>query len=214
MSRRRTDMHRLQELVRLHRMGRGVRDVARLLRMSPNTERKYREALAAEGLLEGAATALPSSEVLKAAVLKHHPPRTPEHERSSLAAWEPRVQALMAAGLKARAIYDRLTLEETDFDSSYWAVKRLVRRLAKDRGPRPDDVAIPVDTPPGEVAQVDFGYVGRLRSCHPDLATRLGLRDRATTSSDRSFYARSVGFTRAPRDHYVGPVLLRFGQEV
>ena len=162
MSRRRTDMHRLQELVRLHRMGRGVRDVARLLRMSPNTERKYREALAAEGLLEGAATALPSSEVLKAAVLKHHPPRTPEHERSSLAAWEPRVQALMAAGLKARAIYDRLTLEGTDFDGSYWAVKRLVRRLAKDRGPRPEDVAIPVDTPPGEAAQVDFGYVGRL----------------------------------------------------
>ncbi len=41
MSAKRTDMHRLQELVRLHRMGTGAREVARLLRMSPNTERDY-----------------------------------------------------------------------------------------------------------------------------------------------------------------------------
>jgi DNA-binding NarL/FixJ family response regulator len=37
----RTDMHRLQELVRLFRMGCGVKEIARLLKMSPNTERKY-----------------------------------------------------------------------------------------------------------------------------------------------------------------------------
>ena len=42
---RRVEMDRLQELVRLHRMGTGGREVARLLGMSPNTERVYRRAL-------------------------------------------------------------------------------------------------------------------------------------------------------------------------
>jgi hypothetical protein len=46
-------MHRLQELVRLHRMGTGAREVARLLAMSPNTERVYREALQKAELLAG-----------------------------------------------------------------------------------------------------------------------------------------------------------------
>jgi len=53
MSKRRVDMDRLQELVRLHRMGTGAREVARMLRMSPNTERDYRQALEKEGLLDG-----------------------------------------------------------------------------------------------------------------------------------------------------------------
>ena len=53
MSMRRVDMDRLQELVRLHRMGTGAREVARLLRMGPNTERDYRAALRAAGLLDG-----------------------------------------------------------------------------------------------------------------------------------------------------------------
>ena len=39
MCMRRLDMDRLQELVRLHRMGTGAREVARLLSMSPNTEK-------------------------------------------------------------------------------------------------------------------------------------------------------------------------------
>jgi transposase len=41
----RMDMHRLQDLVRLHRLGTGARLVARRLRMSPNTERSLRQAL-------------------------------------------------------------------------------------------------------------------------------------------------------------------------
>lgn len=52
-------MHRIHELVRLHREGKGAREVARLLGMSPNTERSYRNALWLAGLLEGDAAALP-----------------------------------------------------------------------------------------------------------------------------------------------------------
>jgi hypothetical protein len=58
---RRVDMDRLQELVRLHRMGSGAREVARLLSMSPNTERMYRLALEAVGLLAGPVADLPCS---------------------------------------------------------------------------------------------------------------------------------------------------------
>jgi hypothetical protein len=58
-------MHRLQELVRLHRMGTGAREVARLLGMSPNTEREYRRALGLAALLEGPVDVLPELAVLR-----------------------------------------------------------------------------------------------------------------------------------------------------
>ena len=59
MSQKRTEMDQLQEMVRLHRMGTGCREVARLLAISPTTERQYRQIFAAEGLLAGPVEALP-----------------------------------------------------------------------------------------------------------------------------------------------------------
>ena len=41
--------HRLQELARLHRTGTGKREVARLLRISPTTERQYARRSRARG---------------------------------------------------------------------------------------------------------------------------------------------------------------------
>jgi hypothetical protein len=61
-------MHRLQDLVRLHRLGNGAREVARLLEMSPNTERDYRLALIDAGLLEGDPSQLPELGILRAAI--------------------------------------------------------------------------------------------------------------------------------------------------
>ncbi len=162
MSQRRTDMHRLQEMVRLRRLGTGCREMARLLKMSPNTERPYREALLAADLLGGSPDALPSLEMLKAAVLEHRPAKQVEHETSSIESWLAQVEQLMGKGLKPRALYDRLRQEEGGFTGSYWAVKRLYRRLKRARGVQGEDIAIPVDTQPGEIAQVDFGYVGWL----------------------------------------------------
>ena len=68
MSAPRTDMHRLQELVRLFRMGIGVRERARLLGMSTRTEREYREAIAHAVLLEGSPAEPPEAAELRAAV--------------------------------------------------------------------------------------------------------------------------------------------------
>lgn len=155
-------MHRLQELVRLHRLGTGAREVARLLRLGPNTERRYREALVAAGVLEGSLDAIPALEELKAAVLQHAPPALPHQQQSSLVCLQEQIAAMHARGLGPTAIYDRLRSEDPEFSGSIGAVKRLVARIQRERGPRQEDVAIPVVTGAGEIAQVDFGYVGQL----------------------------------------------------
>jgi transposase len=155
-------MDRLQELVRLHRMETGPCEVARLLGLSRTTERQYRIVLEAAGLLRGLPEELPALETLKAVVEAALPPKKPPQSTTSLERWVSHVEDLAGRGLGPRAIYDRLRLDHGDFDGTYWAVKRLVRRLARDRGVRAEDVAIPVETRPGEVAQVDFGEIGRL----------------------------------------------------
>ena len=156
-------MHRLQEMVRLHRMGTGVREVARLLKMGPNTERQYRTALSAEGLLEGDPAKLPELATLKAAVLKHKPVKSPPQQDSTATPWLDEITKMVKKGARPRPIYDYLRLNhKEEFKASYWAVKRLCRRLKKAQGVKPEDVVIPVEVEPAERAQVDFGYVGRL----------------------------------------------------
>jgi len=155
-------MHRLQELVRLHRMGTGSRKVAQLLMMSPNTERAYREALATAGLLDGPADALPELAVLREAVLAQLPPKDkPQHE-SSIVKWADAIATMLESGAAPTAIYDRLRLQHVEFDGSLSAVKRLCKRLQLDKGITAEEVAIPVDTDAGEIAQVDFGAIGKL----------------------------------------------------
>lgn len=151
-------MHRLQELVRLHRQGTSVREASRLLGMSRNTAGGYVTALRAAGLLEGAVEALPELAELKRAL----PANLPPQQTSSIEVWAPRVRELLAGGAQPRGIYDLLRTTEPAFVGSLSAVKRLCARLDREVGPRPADVAIPVETAAGEVAQVDFGYVGYL----------------------------------------------------
>ena len=157
-------MHRLQELVRLHRMGEGPREISRLLGMSPKTEGKFRKALICAGLLAGPAETLPALETLKDAVLARHPVPAPRPVTTSLEPWVEGIQAALARknppGMKA--LWDQLVREEPTFGASYSAMRRLVQRLRKERGTHPEDVVIRVDTTPGDVAQVDFGYAGRL----------------------------------------------------
>ncbi len=77
----RLDMHTIQEFVRLARMGTGFRAVARMLRISPNTEREYRKVLEAEGLLVGDPNDLPELAVLQTALEKRRPARLAPQQR-------------------------------------------------------------------------------------------------------------------------------------
>ena len=159
----RVDMHRLQELVRLHRMGTGCRAAARLLGMSPNTERVYREALLAAGLWDGPAELLPALDELRRAVEAQCPAKAvPAQQRSSIEAYRALIEPLALKGVGPQAIHDRLRQEHAPFEGSISAVKRLCLAIKRERGVRAEDVAIPLQTEPGQEAQVDFGHVGHL----------------------------------------------------
>lgn len=162
MSQKRTGMQRLQELVRLHRMGTPCREVARLLKMGPAPEREYREALEAAGLLRGSPDELPPLEALRCAVDAAMPPKRGKQEQSTAEPWAAQIKALVEKGVGAKAIFDRLTAETESFTASYDAVKRLAARVVVAKGISAEDVAIPVVTAPGQVAQVDFGEIQKL----------------------------------------------------
>jgi transposase len=155
-------MHRLQEMVRLHRLGGGTaHEIAASLRMSPNTERKYRNALTSAGLLAGSVDALPPLEELKAVVEKELRSVDPPQQQSSIAKWQPEVKELLENGLTPKTIHDRLRLKHPgEYEGQLGAVKRMVKRLRIEQGVSANDIAIPVETEPGHVAQVDFGYAG------------------------------------------------------
>ncbi len=154
------DMHQLQELVRLYRLGHGPGDVATSLQIDPKTERKYRGLIRLAGLLEGAASELPELAALRQAVIT--PVTVPRQERSSVQEVADFIDAKRRAGLGPTAIHALLTEQRKGFGGSLSAIKRLHKRLAEAAGPREEDVAIPVHTAPGKQAQVDFGYIGLL----------------------------------------------------
>ena len=152
-------MHRLQELIRLHRLGRGSRAVARELRMSPNTERRYRTIFKDSGILAGDPSKLPELAELRAAIAEDG--KNKIVPVSSINRWRPQIEDLHKKGASPKAIFDWLRRErKDDFQGSYSAVKRMCKRLTKERGPTQESVVIPIDAAPGE-AQVDFGYLGR-----------------------------------------------------
>ena len=155
-------MFQLQELVRLHRMGTSCHEGARLLGISPNTERPYREALDEAGLLRGEPNDLPSEEELQEIVLKFMGTGRAPSPPSSVGRWREKISDWQKEGARPKAIFDRLKREEAEFTGSLSAVKRAYFRLRRELGIRPEDVVIPVITAPGQIAQVDFGYVGKL----------------------------------------------------
>lgn len=155
-------MFQVQELVRLHRMGVSCHEVARLLGVSPNTERPYRDAVRAAGLLSGPVGELPDRDVLEAAVLAHRGDGSPPLQPSSVEPWFESIEKWLHLGARPKAIHDRLKREESDYTGSLSAVKRACLRIKRAQGVQPQDVAIVVHTDPGHTAQVDFGYVGKL----------------------------------------------------
>jgi len=150
-------MHDIQEVVRLHRLRCSGREIARQLGMGRETVRQYLHWLADAGMLDGPVDALPEVAQLMAVV---GAPAAPPQQVSSLAPWQGRIEPLRARGAGPKAIHDFLRLNDPEFAGSLSAVKRLCRRMDAARGPAATDVSIPVQTGPGEVAQVDFGYVG------------------------------------------------------
>ncbi|KAA0259349.1 IS21 family transposase [Deferribacter autotrophicus] len=80
---------------------------------------------------------------------------TPKFSRVSvLEAYKEEIIEYLSEGLTAVLIHQKLTRDH-DLSVSYSCVKKYVRKL---KGP--DGIYVPLISPPGEEAQVDFGYIG------------------------------------------------------
>lgn len=154
-------MHRLQEVIRLHRLGKSSRRIARQLAMGRNTVGAYLERLAQAGVLEGPHDSLPELDVLATLVRDLDAQRTKDVAPSTVSTWRDDVDRLRKKGAGPTAIHDHLRLNQPEYSGSLSAIKRLYARLEREVGPLATDVAIRVETAPGAVAQVDFGFAGK-----------------------------------------------------
>jgi transposase len=141
----------------LRRIQLGDRDrrIARDLRVSRKTVAKYREWAVKQGVLAGP---LPEPGALLAMLASSFPESPPPRGVSSAEPYRERIVALRKQNVECRAILERLR-EEKGFKGSYAAIWRFVRALE----PPTPEAFVRIETPPGEEAQVDFGYAGFLR---------------------------------------------------
>ena len=143
----------LRELLRYLQTEPSNRQVAAMLGLDRRTVGRYREWATTQQLLDGA---LPSLEELQALVETTLREPLPPQNVSTVVGYRETVTRLRAAGVEIAAIRERL--KEQGFAGSYQAVYRFVKAL---EAPTPE-VVVRVESAPGEEAQVDFGYAGRL----------------------------------------------------
>ena len=137
----RLGMAKIKAILTLHQHGWSCRRIGRELGIRHETASKYIQAVGASK----PATAPPGSE-----------PDPPDAETGSQSDCDPfreQILALLDLGLSAKRIWQDLSGEETEFQASYWSVRRFVRSL---RATHP----LPfrrLECEPGEEAQVAFG---------------------------------------------------------
>jgi transposase len=136
--------------------GQSERAIALDLGMSRNTVAGYRAWATAEGVL---GRGLPDEPELARRLAERSARRAGPQEVSKAAAHEDRIGELLEQGVEAKAIWQILQ-DERQFTGSYSSVKRFVRGLKASTASRRAVVRVEVE--PGEEAQVDFGYAGRL----------------------------------------------------
>jgi len=159
----------IREIIRRFRMGEGIRRIAFDLGICRNTVKKYRAWARDQGLLEGPPGELPGlklideklragSAVTASASVSASAPTGPA---STVEAHREFIVPLRRQGVEMRAIH-QLLQEQKGFTGSYSAVRRFVKRLKAEAPVSADQVFLRIETEPGEEAQVDFGYAGKL----------------------------------------------------
>lgn len=153
MSGKRKKIVDIYALLQHMRAGDSNRRIKRVLGVDRRTAQKYREWAEEYGLLRGT---LPPIEELYQLLEETMPTPQPPQNQSTVAPYRKQVVKLREQGVEVGAIKERLA--ERGFEGSYMAVYRFVRQLE----PSQPDVTVRVETAPGEEAQVDFGYAGRM----------------------------------------------------
>jgi transposase len=145
----------LHELSRRLRAGETRAAISRAMQISVNTVKDYRRWAQAQGLLTDALPDLATLEGLRQRTF--HPRRERHPTEFRLESFRPQITALTQQGFKPRAIWQRLCRKYAGLAGSESAVWRLVKDI---KGHQPPEVVMRIETAPGEVAQVDFGYLG------------------------------------------------------
>lgn len=153
MSNRRLNTMDLHALVRRFRTNKSDNSIAKAMHLDRRTVAKYREWAIAQHLLAGEMLDYQALHALAKETLDVTPP--PAQNRSSLEGYTEQIRALLEQGLGPYLIYQKLC-EQPGFIGSRAAVWRLTRKLAPPKTPK---VVLRIETPPGEVGQVDFGEV-------------------------------------------------------
>jgi len=143
----------IREMVRRFRLGEGDRRIARDLDASRNTVKKYRDWAKQKGFLDGCE--LPPPSVIDEQYRTSLPPPTPG-PASAAEPFRAFVIEKRGQGVEIKALLG--LLREHGFTGSYPALRRFVVRVEA----KQPQTFIRVETPPGEEAQVDFGYVGEI----------------------------------------------------
>ena len=141
----------------LRRLQAGEKDraIARALNVNRKTVVKYRTWAQNHHLLEGP---LPDLETLHALLKASFGDDNPSQNLSSVEAYRDVIQKLLDQGCGPRTVWQKLS-EEIGFTGSESAVYRMCLKL---KTAQPPEVVMRLETPPGEVAQVDFGEVAKL----------------------------------------------------
>lgn len=142
-------------LLRRVRAGESNHAIARAMHVSRNTVRKYRDWFTAEQLLTGP---LPELAELHQRLQTRFGDGNPPQNHSTLEAYRAEIKMLLEQGLRPRLIFQKLSAR-LEFTASESAVYRLCQTI---KAAQPLEVFVRIETPPGEVAQVDFGEIGQL----------------------------------------------------
>jgi len=143
----------IREILRRLSKGQSDRAVAKALGIDRKTVGRYRSWAAEQGLLTGS---LPPLSELHQRVKETLNSSPPPQNVSSVESYREIVEKLRRDSVEIAAIHERL--KERGYSGSYASVYRFVRNLE----PLTPEVTVRVETRPGEEAQVDFGYAGRM----------------------------------------------------
>ncbi len=147
----------VRELLRHIQTTESDRAVARGTGAHRKTVLRYRQWARAHHLLDGP---LPSLEALQALLVETGNPAPPPQMVSTLEPYRDLVTRLHTEGVEGAAIWQRV--RERGYDGSVSAVYRFVHHLSPPR----IDATVRVEREPGEEAQVDFGFAGRMADPH------------------------------------------------
>ncbi len=154
MSERILKLMDIRELILHIRNQSSDRQIQRDTGIDRRTVKRYREWALEQGLLEGE---MPPLETLQALVANSFQEKTPPQNLSSLESYRSQVKKWVDQGVEIAAIRQRLL--ERGYTGSYASVWRFVRTIKPSSR---KGTTTRLETKPGEEAQVDFGYAGRM----------------------------------------------------